>query len=67
MNERLRKHYLPLISLVFIARLIFYFKRANRGTINLITQATGYISLLILSRGNEFVSFNEIWIGFQSR
>jgi sulfoxide reductase heme-binding subunit YedZ len=49
MNERLKKHYLPLISLVFIAGLIFYFKRANIGTITLITRATGYISLVILA------------------
>jgi sulfoxide reductase heme-binding subunit YedZ len=49
MNERLKNHYMPLISLVFIAGLIFYFKTANRDTINLITQATGYISLVILA------------------
>lgn len=49
MNERLKKHNLPLISLVLIAGLIFYFKKGNRGTINLITQATGYISLVILA------------------
>jgi len=52
MNEtilRLKKHYLPLLSLVLIAGLIFYFKRANRDTITFITQATGYISIIILS------------------
>ena len=52
MNEtilRVKKHYLPLLSLVLIAGLIFYFKRANRDTITFITQATGYISIIILS------------------
>ena len=49
MNERLKNHYLPLISLVLIAGLIFYFKRTNIGTISLITQASGYISLVILA------------------
>ena len=52
MNEtiaRLKKHYLPLLSLVLIAWVIFYIRWANRDTITFITQATGYISIIILS------------------
>ena len=46
---RLKKHYLPLLALILIAGLFFYFNRANRDTITFITQASGYISLIILS------------------
>lgn len=49
MNERLKKHYFPLLSLVFVAGLIFYFKRGNRDIITFFTQSTGYISLIILT------------------
>lgn len=49
MNERLKKHYLPLLSLVLIAGVIFYFEWTNRDAITFITQATGYISIIILS------------------
>ena len=52
MNEtiaRLKKHYLPLLSLVLIACVIFYIGWTNRDTITFITQATGYISIIILS------------------
>ena len=52
MNEtiaRLKKHYLPLLSLVLIAWVIFYIGWTNRDTITFITQATGYISIIILS------------------
>ena len=52
MNEtvsRLKKHYLPLLSLVLLAVVIFYFERGNRDTVTFITQATGYISLMILT------------------
>ena len=46
---RLKKHYLPLLSLVLIACVIFYIGWTNRDTITFITQATGYISIIILS------------------
>jgi methionine sulfoxide reductase heme-binding subunit len=46
---RISKHYLPLLSLVFIAVLIFYSNKANRDTITFVTQASGYISIIILS------------------
>lgn len=48
MTLRIKNHYLPLLSLVFIAGLFFYFNRANRNAITFITQASGYISLIIL-------------------
>jgi len=46
---RFRNHYLPLLTLVLIAGYIFYHTRANRDTITIITQASGYISIIILS------------------
>jgi methionine sulfoxide reductase heme-binding subunit len=52
MNEfilRLKKHYLPLLSLVFIVGLIFYINKANRDTITFVTQASGFVSIIILS------------------
>jgi sulfoxide reductase heme-binding subunit YedZ len=49
MNERLKKHYIPLISLIIIAGLIFYIYRGKRDTITFITQTSGYISLVILA------------------
>jgi methionine sulfoxide reductase heme-binding subunit len=48
-NLRLKKHYLPVLSMVFIAGLIFYLNKANRDTITFITQASGYISIFILA------------------
>jgi sulfoxide reductase heme-binding subunit YedZ len=49
MKERLKKHYLPLLSVVIIALLFFYIKRSNRDTITFVAQATGYISITILT------------------
>src|SRR5450631_4205630 len=49
MKERLKKHYIPLISLTIIAGLIFYIYRGKRDIITFIAQSTGYISLLILA------------------
>ena len=49
MKERLIKHYLPLISLVIVAWLFFYINWSNRDTITFIAQATGYISITILT------------------
>jgi len=46
---RLKKHYFPLLALVLLAGLIFYFNRGNRNFIAFITQASGYISIIILS------------------
>jgi sulfoxide reductase heme-binding subunit YedZ len=58
MKERLKKHYLPLISLVFIAGLFFYLKRSNRDTITFIAQTTGFISITILTLSLILGSFN---------
>jgi len=52
MNEtavRLKKHYLPLLSLVLITVLFFYSERGKRDTITFIAQSTGYISIVILT------------------
>jgi methionine sulfoxide reductase heme-binding subunit len=52
MNEtlfRLKKHFLPVLSLVLIAGIIFYFGWSKRDRITFITQATGYISIIILT------------------
>jgi sulfoxide reductase heme-binding subunit YedZ len=46
---RLKKHYLPMLTLVLITGCFFYFNKANRDTITFLTQASGYISVLILS------------------
>ncbi len=46
---RLLKHYLPLLSLVMISIIIFYFSWTGRDSITFIAQATGYISIVILS------------------
>jgi methionine sulfoxide reductase heme-binding subunit len=52
MNEfvfRFKRHYLPLLLLVFIVTLFFYVYRGNRNIITFITQATGYVSIIVLS------------------
>jgi sulfoxide reductase heme-binding subunit YedZ len=49
MKERLKKHYIPLISFIIIAGLIFYISKGKRDTITFIALSTGYISLLILA------------------
>lgn len=48
-NLRLKKHYFPVLFLVLTAGLFFYFKRGTKDLITFITQATGYISIVILS------------------
>jgi sulfoxide reductase heme-binding subunit YedZ len=45
----LKKHYIPFVSLIIIAGLIFYIYRGKRDTITFIAQSTGYISLVILT------------------
>jgi sulfoxide reductase heme-binding subunit YedZ len=49
MKERLLKHYLPLIVLVLAAVFIFYLNKANRDIITFVAQATGFISITVLS------------------
>jgi methionine sulfoxide reductase heme-binding subunit len=47
--SRLKRHYLPLLALTLVAGLFFYFNRANRNIITFITDASGFISLVMLS------------------
>jgi methionine sulfoxide reductase heme-binding subunit len=61
MEERLKKHYLPLLSMVFIAGLLFYLKRSNRDAISFIARATGYISITILTISLILGSLNLIF------
>jgi methionine sulfoxide reductase heme-binding subunit len=60
MKERLIKHYLPLISVAIIAGLFFYVNRGNRDTITFLAQATGYVSLTILTVSLVLGSINLI-------
>jgi sulfoxide reductase heme-binding subunit YedZ len=46
---RLKKHYLPLLCLVFIAALILKLVWNKRDAITFIAQATGFISIIILT------------------
>lgn len=48
MRERLLKHYIPLLTIVLIAVLIFFIFRGKRDSITFIAQSTGYISLVII-------------------
>jgi sulfoxide reductase heme-binding subunit YedZ len=49
MKERLRKHYIPIATLVIISGLTFFIYRGKRDAITFITQTSGYISLVILA------------------
>ena len=49
MNDRLRRHYFPVITLMLFVVFIFYLKRGKRDAITFITDATGYISVVMLS------------------
>ena len=52
MNEiiqRIKKHYLPLLYLVFTAGLILKLVWNNRDAITFIAQSTGFISITILT------------------
>lgn len=46
---RLKKHYWPVIFLVIIAWLIFYFTWTNKDNITFIARTTGYISIILLA------------------
>jgi len=48
-KERLKIHYLPLLSIVLIASLIFNYNWPKRDTITFITGASGYISLILIT------------------
>jgi sulfoxide reductase heme-binding subunit YedZ len=45
---RIKKHYLPLIILISIAGSVFYFKWPGKDTITFITDATGYIAIVVI-------------------
>jgi len=49
LKERFRNHYLPLLSIVMIAGLIFHYNWLHRDTITFITDSTGYISLTVIT------------------
>ena len=49
LKERFKIHYLPLLSIVLIASLIFHHSWPNRDTITFITGSTGYISLILIT------------------
>ena len=46
---RLKNHYLPLLLMILITGILFYFTWTKRDTVTYITQSTGYISLIILA------------------
>lgn len=49
LKERLKIHYLPLLSIVLIVSLIFHHNWPNRDAITIITDASGYISLILIT------------------
>lgn len=58
--ERLKIHYLPLLSIVLIASLIFHYNWPKRDTITFITGASGYISLILISISLLIGPFNLV-------
>ena len=49
LKERLRFHYLPLLALVIIATFIFNHYWPKRDSITVITDASGYISIILVT------------------
>ena len=49
LKERFKIHYLPLLSIVLIASLIFNHNWPKRDAITVITDASGYISLILIT------------------
>src|SRR5665648_9697 len=47
--KRLKIHYLPLLSVILFASLIFHHNWPNRDMITFITGASGYISLILIT------------------
>lgn len=56
--ERLKIHYLPLLSAVLIAGIIFNHNWPNRDAITFITDASGYISIILITFSLLIGSFN---------
>jgi len=46
MTSRFKSNYLPFLSIILIAGLIFFFKWPNKDFITFITDTTGYISII---------------------
>lgn len=61
LKERLKIHYLPLLSIVLIASLIFHHNWPKRDTITFITGATGYISLILITFSLLIGPFNLLF------
>lgn len=61
LKERLKIHYLPLLSIVLIASLIFHYNWPKRDTITFITGASGYISLIMITFSLLIGPFNLLF------
>ena len=55
---RFKIHYLPLLSVVLIASLIFHYNWPKRDAITFITGASGYISIILITFSLLIGSFN---------
>ncbi|HZL12021.1 MAG TPA: ferric reductase-like transmembrane domain-containing protein [Prolixibacteraceae bacterium] len=60
-KERLKIHYLPLLSIVFIASIMFHYNWPKRDTITFITGASGYISLILITFSLLIGPFNLLF------
>ncbi|HAQ21544.1 MAG TPA: hypothetical protein DCR40_20285 [Prolixibacteraceae bacterium] len=60
-RERLKIHYLPLFSVVIIASLIFNHNWPKRDAITVITNASGYISIILITFSLLIGPFNLIF------
>jgi len=58
--ERLKIHYLPLITVVLIAGFIFNYYWPKRDAITVITDASGYISIILVTISLLIGPFNLI-------
>jgi len=59
--ERLKFHYLPLLSIVLITSIIFHHNWPNRDAITFIADATGYISLILITISLLIGPFNLLF------
>ncbi len=60
-QERLKIHYLPLLTIVLIASLIFNHNWPKRDAITVITDASGYISLILITISLMLGLFNLLF------
>ncbi|MBA4410227.1 MAG: hypothetical protein C0397_12475 [Odoribacter sp.] len=61
LKERLKLHYLPLLSIVLFASIIFHHNWPKRDTITFITGASGYISLILITLSLLIGPFNLVF------